>query len=151
MRSVCLRLGALAVLVSGAVTLAVTSYADGAKPVPVAEIKDVMRANNEKVNGLFGLIKASLKAEPDAAAWKLGAYRAALVAEGGNILMGLTPPKGAEDDAGKAKWAGHAAAFRDCAKELLKAFKMKKYEDAKNAAAAVEKQCDSCHEDHQSE
>lgn len=151
MRSVCLRLGALAVLVSGAVTLAVTSYADGAKAVPVAEIKDVMRANNEKVNGLFGLIKACLKAEPDAAAWKLAAYRAALVAEGGNILMGLTPPKGAEDDAGKAKWAGHAAAFRDAAKELLKALKMKKYEDAKTAAAAVEKQCDVCHEAHQSE
>jgi hypothetical protein len=150
MRNVCLRLGALAVLVGGAVALAVNSYADG-KPVPVAEIKDVMNANNHKVNGLFGLIKACLKAEPDAAAWKLAAYRAALVAEGGNTLMGLTPPKGVEDDAGKAKWTNHAADFRDTTKKLLAALKMKKYEDAKAAAAEVEKKCDACHADHQSE
>ena len=151
MLNVCLRLGALAVLVSGAVTLAVNSYADGAKPVPVAEIKDVMNANNHKVDGLFGMIKTCLKAEPDAKQWKLAAHRAAIMAEGGNVLMGLNPPKGADDDAGKAKWAAHAAAFRDACKDLMKACKMKKYEDAKNAVAAVEKRCDQCHEDHQSE
>lgn len=151
MPSLCLRLGTLAVLASGAFSVAILSHADGAKPVPVAEIKDVMKCNNDKTNGLFGMIKACLKAEPGAAEWKLAAHRAALVAEGGNILMGLTPPKGAEDDAGKAKWSGHAADFREAVKELRKALNMKKYEDAKNAVAAVEKQCDACHADHQSE
>jgi hypothetical protein len=129
---------------------AVAVQAD-AKPVAVAEIKDIMNANNHKVDGLFGLIKQCLKAEPDGKQWKMAAHRAAIVAEGGNMLMGLHPPKGADDDAGKAKWAEHAAAFRDAAKELMKACKMKKYEDAKNAAAALEKKCDGCHADHQNE
>ena len=151
MSSPSLRLGVLAL---GAVAVfgisAVALQADS-KPAPVAEIKDVMNANNHKVDGLYGMIKACLKAEPDAKAWKLAAHRASIVAEGGNILMGLTPPKGADDDAGKAKWAAHAAAFRDAAKDLMKACKMKKYDDAKKAAEALEKRCDQCHEDHQSE
>jgi len=142
------------VLAAGAVALlgvcAVGVQADS-KPVAVAEIKDIMNANNHKTDGLFGLIKQCLKAEPDGKAWKLAAHRAAIVAEGGNALMGLNPPKGADDDAGKAKWAAHAAAFRDGAKELMKACKMKKYEDAKKAAAELEKKCDACHADHQNE
>lgn len=146
-----LAIASLAVTAVAAVGFAVALRADGAKPEPVAEIKDVMNANNHKSSGLYGLIKATLKAEPTAADWKLNAYRAALVAEGGNTLLGLVPPKGCEDDAGKAKWAGHCADFRTAGKELLKACKMKKYEDAKTAAAALEKQCEACHTDHQSE
>jgi hypothetical protein len=141
-----LAVGAVAVL--GVCAVAVQA---DAKPVAVAEIKDIMNANNHKVDGLFGMIKACLKAEPDGKAWKMAAHRAAIVAEGGNMLMGLNPPRGADDAAGKAKWADHAAAFRDAAKDLMKACKMKKYEDAKNAVAALEKKCDACHADHQNE
>jgi hypothetical protein len=151
MSSPSLRLGVLAVGAAAVFGVCAVALQADAKPAAVAEIKDVMNANNHKGDGLFGMIKACLKAEPDAKAWKLAAHRAAIVAEGGNVLMGLTPPRGGEDDAGLAKWRDHAAAFRDAAKELMKACKMKKYEDAKNAAAAVEKQCDACHADHQNE
>jgi hypothetical protein len=152
MQSPSLRLG---VLTAGAAVVfgvcAFTLQADS-KPAAVAEIKDVMNSNNHKVDGLYGMIKACLKADqPDAKAWKMAAHRAAIVAEGGNILMGLTPPKGGDDDAGKAKWAAHAAAFRDAAKEVMKACKMKKLEEARAAAAVLEKQCDACHADHQNE
>src|SRR5262245_48020495 len=135
MSSLRLRLAAPSVAVVGAVGFAVTIRAEGAKAEPVAEIKDVMNCNNHKTNGLFGAIKATLKAEPSAADWKQNAFRAALIAEGGNILLGLVPPKGCETEEGKVKYAGHCADFRNAAKKLLAACKKKAYEDAKTAAA----------------
>lgn len=123
----------------------------GEKPAAVAEIKDVMAYSNQKVHGLYGLINASLKAEPSANDWKVVAARAVGMAEAGNTLMGLTPPRGAEDDAGKAKWLAHCAAFREACKELAKASRLKKYDEAKKASEAVNARCEACHADHQPE
>lgn len=122
-----------------------------AGPVPVAEIKDVMNYSNHKTHGLYGLITAALKTEPSANDWKVVAARAVGMAEAANTILGLTPPRGAEDEAGKAKWAAHCAAFRDACKELAKASKLKKYEDAKKATEAVTARCEACHADHQPE
>ena len=125
--------------------------ADAPSASPVAEIKDLMNAFNHKAYGFFGLVKATLKTEPQANDWKVAAYRATAMAECGNLLMGLTPPRGADDAAGKTTWATHAAAFRDCAKELAKQLKLKKLAEAQAQVAEVEKRCEECHTDHQLE
>ena len=151
MRTVLLRVGAVAVGVTTAIgyfRLSSRAAPDAPKAEPVAEIKDVMHANNNKPNGLFGLIKAVLATEPSAADWKLAAHRATMIAEGGNTLMGLTPPKGGDDAAGKAKWATHCAEFRAAARDLAKQLKMKKLDDAKKSMVELEKQCAACHGDH---
>jgi hypothetical protein len=150
----CVRLGACAVLLTGlAVAKPMLLRAEpAAAPSPVASVKELMNAFNHKSYGMFGQVRATLTAgEPSANDWKVAAFRAVAVAEVGNLLMGLTPPRGAEDEAGKAKWAAHAAAFRDCARELAKLVKGKKLEEAKAHLAEVDKRCDACHADHQLE
>jgi cytochrome c556 len=151
MRLSSLKLSAL-ILAAATAAVALPAFlrAD-ASPAPVAEVKDLMNAFNHKSYGMFGLIKATTKGEPTAADWKVAAYRAVAVAECGNLLMGLTPPRGAEDEAGKAKWAAHCASFRDAAKEVAKQIKMKKLAECQAALAELEKRCDACHADHQLE
>ena len=148
------RLGVLAASVAGLLALvpAFTRAEPAATPAPVANIKELMNAFNHEAHGMYGLVKATLNnAEPSANDWKIAAFRAVAVSECGNLLMGLTPPRGAEDDAGKAKWAAHAAAFRDCARELAKLVKQKKTDEAKAQLAVVKQRCDACHADHQLE
>jgi hypothetical protein len=151
MRVPSLKVSALVLLVAGAAVAVPAWLRADATPAPVAEVKDLMNAFNHKSYGMFGLIKAATKAEPTAADWKVAAFRAVAMAECGNLLMGLTPPRGAEDEAGKAKWAAHCAAFRDASKELAKQLKMKKLAECQAALVEVEKRCDSCHADHQLE
>ncbi len=144
-----LALGGLAALALG--TGALLRAGDGAAPVPVAEIKDVMNYSNHKTHGHYGLIKAALKAEPAANDWKVAASRAIGMAEAANTLLPLSPPRNGDSAEGKAKWAAHCAAFRDACKELVKQLKLKKYEEAKKAVDAVDARCEACHADHQPE
>jgi hypothetical protein len=154
MPSSLVRVGLLAATAAGLVGLVPTFMRaePAATPAPVANIKELMNAFNHEAHGMYGLVKATLNAgEPSANDWKIAGFRAVAVSECGNLLMGLTPPRGAEDDAGKAKWAAHAAAFRDCARELAKHVKQKKLPEAKAQLAEVKKRCDACHADHQLE
>ena len=147
------RLGLVAVAFVGAVILvpALSKADPPAGAAPVATIKDLMNAFNQKSTGMYGLVKAALAGEPTAADWKVAGFRAIAIAECGNLLLGLTPPRGAEDDAGKAKWAGHASGYRDCAKQLAKLIKDKKLAEARTQLGGLEKRCDACHADHQLE
>ncbi len=153
MRSPFVRLALVAVAFVGAVVIvpALSRAEPPAGAAPVASIKDLMNAFNHKSYGMLGLVKATLAGEPAANDWKVATARAAAVAECGNLLLGLTPPRGAEDDAGKAKWAGHATGFRECAQELAKLVRTKKLAEARAQLAEVEKRCDACHADHQLE
>jgi|GEM_PF-5637161 len=153
MRSPFARLALVALAFVGAVVLvpALSRAEPPAGAVPVANVKDLMNAFNHEGHGLFGLVKATLAGEPATNDWKVATARAAAVAECGNLLLGLTPPRGAEDEAGKAKWAGHATSFRDCAQELAKLVRTKKLAEARAQLAEVKKRCDACHADHQLE
>lgn len=154
MRSLILR---SSLVLAGAAGLALTAGSwlraepTEAKPVAVAEIKDVMNYSNHKTHGLFGLLKAMLKTEPAAADWKIAAARAIGVAEAANTVLPLVPPRNGDTDEGKAKWAQHCAAFRDAVKELVKQCKLKKLAEAQKAIEAVEARCEACHADHQPE
>ena len=155
MRSRLVRFGSLA---AGVVTLvgafAVVSYSadEDPKPEPVAAIKDIMNGVNHNQGGLYGLIKETLNGgAPSDKDWKLIGARAVIMAEAGNILMGLEPPRGAEDDAGKLAWRKQCAAYRDAAKDLRKAAGLKSVEKAKACVDGIKARCDACHEAHQPE
>ncbi len=132
------------------VALSIALAADAA-PKPVAGIMNIMNAVNHPEHGMFGQIKGFIeKGGGDADAWKLMRHRAQVVAECGNILMGKSPPRGADDDAGLTKWKQHCASFRDATKKLSKALAFKKVPKAKAALEAVSAQCEACHKDHKS-
>ncbi|MDA1194560.1 MAG: hypothetical protein O2894_05190 [Planctomycetota bacterium] len=118
---------------------------------PVAGITNVMNAVNHEEHGLFGMIKSFCDADgADKDGWALARHRAQMIAEAGNTLMGKSPPRGADDAAGLAKWKQHCANFRDAGKDLSKALAFKKADRAKAAIAAVAAQCEACHKDHRS-
>ncbi len=144
---------AAAVGVSIATDSGPDAVADG-DPAPegVAGITNVMQAVNHETHGFYGQIKAFLDAGGgDKDGWKLARHRAQIIAESGNILMGKSPPRGADDAAGLKKWKTHCATFRDCGKKLAKALAFRKPDRAKKALAVVTAQCEACHKDHRSD
>jgi hypothetical protein len=150
MRIPALRLALLSLAVASAGTLAaVTSRAED--EAPAVSVRDVMNAVNHPKYGLFGLIKAALKPECTAEDWKVIGYRAGLMVEAGNILKRLTPPRGAEDEAGMAKWKEHAGAYSAAAKQLRAAANTKNLADAQKAMGVINERCEKCHADHQNE
>ncbi len=126
---------------------------DEPAPEAVAGIKNVMNALNHEQDGFYGLIRGFCQANPgkDDEGWKLAQHRAIIMAEGGNMLMGMTPPKGADDDAGMRNWRTECAAFRDACKELRKALAFKNAEKVTAALTAVQARCDACHTAHRSQ
>jgi hypothetical protein len=147
-----LRLGFLAVGLVAFVGVYAVAAPDDPKPEPVAAIKDIMNGVNNPQGGLYGLIKETLKADaPTDKDWKLVGVRAVIMAEAGNLLMGLTPPRGADDAAGQLAWRKEAAAYRECAKGLRKAAALKNIEQARAAMDSIKQRCDACHEAHQPE
>ncbi len=86
----------------------------------------------------------------DAEEWKLMRHRAQIIAEAGNILMTKSPPRGADDEAGVAKWKKHCAEYRELSKKLSKALAFKKVAKVKAALDACSAQCEACHKDHKS-
>lgn len=121
-------------------------------PKPVAGISNIMNAVNHEQHGLYGMIKTFCDGGGQGSGddWKLMRHRAQVVAECGNVLMGKSPPRGADDAAGQAKWKQHCADFRDAAKALSKALAFKKMDKVKPALDAVAAQCTACHNDHKS-
>jgi hypothetical protein len=133
------------------VTVTVAIGDDGPAPEPVAGIKNIMNALNSDKHGLFAQIKEFCTAGGgEAEQWKLMRDRANVIAEGGNILMSKSPPRGADDAAGMLKWKQHCAAFRDAVKHLSRALAYKKVPKVQAAIQAVTVQCDSCHKEHRS-
>lgn len=127
------------------------AVADGEPAVdPVAGITNIMNAVNHETHGFYGMITAFCNNPSDKDGWKLARHRAQIIAESGNILMGKSPPRGADDAAGLKKWKQHCADFRDAGKALSKALAFRKPDRAKKALAAVAAQCEACHNDHRS-
>lgn len=142
---------ALALLFAVAIvgTHALTSEADGDKPAytPVSNVKNIMNAMNHEEHGLFGMMNSACKSgNVTSDGWKMMRHRAAMLAEAGNILEQLAPPKGEV-----ASWRKHAAAFRDAAKALKKPMIKRKTDQVTAALALVKKQCDACHTAHRPE
>ena len=127
-----------------------TAVADGdAATEPVAGISNVMNAVNHEEHGFFGMIKQFCGADgQDKDGWKLARHRAQIMAECGNVLMGQSPPRGADDAEGLKRWKEHCASFRDACKDLSKALAFRKADRAQKAIAAVAAQCTACHDDH---
>jgi hypothetical protein len=128
---------------------AVTSRAQDPAPdtQPVAKIRDIMMAVNHKGWGLYGMIRKDLREDTlDADHWTLVRHRAAMMAECGNLLMGLVNdrPKG---DA--ATWMKHAGDYKKCAQELQMAASLGDMDEARSASDSLAKRCDECHADHQ--
>ena len=134
--------------------IAVTVAISEPERTPVAGIKNIMSAVNHEKVGFYGMIKdwlAKDAATADGEAWKLMRDRAQVMAECGNILMDKSPPRGADDAAGLAKWKQHCADYRDVTKKLGKSLAYKKVPKATAALEALTAKCDSCHKDHKSE
>jgi hypothetical protein len=133
--------------------VAVTVALADAEPKPVAGISNVMLAVNDLDHGMYGQIKKFVETNPGkdkADVFKIMRSRAQIMAECGNILMGQSPPRGADDAAGMTKWKQHCANFRDVCKTLSKALAMKKAGKCSTAIKAVDNQCTACHDDHKS-
>lgn len=131
--------------------LALTSDADeSAAPAykPIASIKNIMNAANHEEHGLFGMIKTFAASSPARGGkdWAIMGHRAYLLAEAGNVLAHLAPPKG-----DVASWREKAQAFASAAKALKKACAMQKAEKLTTQLEAVRKACDACHDAHRPE
>ncbi len=140
---------------AGLVALSLVAAVSIAAPEkkPVAGIKNIMLAVNDEKVGFYGMISAFLATNPGkdkGDEWKLMRHRAQIMAECGNVLMDKSPPLGADDDAGMAKWKQHCADFRDACKKLSKSLAMKKADKAQAALKNVQARCDACHDDHRS-
>lgn len=142
-----------AALVLGVLAVGPATGDDEAAPETVAGIKNVMNAVNHETDGFYGMIRAFCTANPDKddEGWKLAQHRAIMMAEAGNLLMAMTPPKGADNDAGMKNWRTECAAFRDACKELRKALAFKNAEKVQAALAGVQARCDACHTAHRSQ
>lgn len=123
-----------------------TRAEDTPQPEPVAGIKDIMNAVNHKGWGLYGMILKDSRGEVDDRTWTLIANRAAVIAEAGNLLMGLSDdcPRGDQ-----SSWLQHCADYREAANAVRKAAARQQLEKMREAIAALGQQCDACHADHQ--
>ncbi|MDJ0975420.1 MAG: hypothetical protein QNJ98_13225 [Planctomycetota bacterium] len=150
MRTLLSRIGFGLFLAIGLVGIhAATTSADNGKPTyaPVANIKNLMNAINHEEMGLYGMMQADCKSgKLTSAQWNLMRHRAAMLAESGNILMQLDPPKGEA-----ASWRKHAESFREAAKKLKKPMIRRKTDLVMAGLGEVQKQCDACHKAHRPE
>lgn len=123
--------------------------ADDASPEPVAAVKNIMNALNHDRDGFYGMIRAFCTASDQTdEGWKLARHRAVLMAEGANMMMPITPPKGGDDAAGMKAWRVQCGQFRDACKELSKALAFKKADKVQAALDAVGARCEACHTAH---
>jgi hypothetical protein len=136
-------------LVAIAVAVVPAIGADDASPEPIAAAKNIMNALNHERDGFYGMIRAFCTASDQTdEGWKMARHRAVMMAEGGNLLMGMTPPKGGDDAAGMKAWRVQCAQFRDACKELSKALALKKTDKVTAALDAVNARCEACHTAH---
>lgn len=116
---------------------------------PVCNVKDIMKAlNDEEPTGFYGMLKAFADGNPEKGddAWTIMRHRAAMMAEGGQLLTELDAPKG---DA--KSWVEKATAFSDACKGLKRPLALQKADKLKEQLAVVRKACDTCHDAHRPE
>ena len=131
-----------------------TRAASGEDPQPksVAHIKDVMLTYNAGATSVVGVLKDTVsQATVDDEAWESASARATMTVEAGNMLLGMKPPRGADDAAGLAKWKQHVLDFRGCAEAAMEAAAKKDAAAVKTALMGLAKRCTECHKDHQKE
>ncbi len=143
------RLGMALVLTLGFLGI-LTTVSDADEPAyePVSNVKAIMNAMNHEEVGFYGMIKAFSATTPARGdkAWGIMGHRALMIAESGNVLAHLSPPKGDIES-----WKTKCAEFRDAAKALSKACKFRKADKLASGMTAVTKACDSCHDAHRPE
>ena len=144
---------ALAAALGGlSIALPATGADDAPAPKPVAAIKDVMYTMNEGPQSVFGVLKeASKVASCDDDGWIAIQARTTMMVEGGNMILGMKPPRGADDAAGLAAWKAQVLEYRNAAESAREAALKKDMEGVKAGLAAIGKRCTICHKAHQKE
>jgi dienelactone hydrolase len=111
--------------------------------LPIARIVDIMRAIMSD-QGVRGRLARALAARPpDDAAWERVRADAAMVAEGGNLLLAERPPKGSP-----AGWRQRATDFRAAARTLLRAVDDRDFAAAQQSFRELPRICAACHADY---
>jgi carboxymethylenebutenolidase len=108
-----------------------------------ATIADVMRAVNDP-RGIRGtLIKALDEKPTDPRQWRQVRASAAVIAEAGNLLEHLVPPRGS-----RGHWRDQVHAYIRDAEEIVSAADRRDYAAARKGLEAVGSRCAACHEKH---
>jgi dienelactone hydrolase len=106
-------------------------------------IVDIMRVINSD-NGVRGRLSSSLAYPPSGdEQWDQMRSEAAVLAEAGNLLLALRPPKGTV-----VGWRERAIEFRGAAQTLLRAIERRDFLAAQEALRVLPKSCASCHADY---
>ncbi len=106
-------------------------------------IADIMRVINSD-NGVRGRLSSSLASPPSGdEQWDQTRSEAAILAEAGNLLLVLRPPKGTV-----VGWRERAIEFRTAAQTLLHAIERRDFSAAQEALRVLPKSCASCHADY---
>ena len=109
---------------------------------PIASVVDIMLAINSD-QGLRGRLSRSLSSPPSGEpAWAQARSEAAVLAEAGNQLLALGPPKGP-----LAGWRERVLEFRGAAETLLRAIERRDFPAIQDALRVLPKSCASCHAD----
>jgi dienelactone hydrolase len=111
--------------------------------LPIARIVDIMRAimSDQGVRGR--LARALVVPPPGDAEWEQARADAAMVAEGGNLLLAEPPPKGS-----RAGWRQRATDFRAAAQTLLRALDARDFAAAQQSFRELPRACAACHADY---
>jgi dienelactone hydrolase len=116
---------------------------DGQTPHRFSSVADLMRALNTS-SGVRAALAKSLADEPQSEKdWQQARARAALMADAGELLLELKPPKGVS-----SVWRRHAASFRDSASAIAVAADRRDYSAAQQAINQLNVSCGKCHIDH---
>ena len=143
-----LSLVACAALAVALWTVTAVEGADDATVKPIAQVKDVMIT----VNGEGGVkqqvadaVKSGSLSDED---WEAVSARSAMIAEAGNLLLSLKPPRGADTPEGLAAWKKRVVEYRQCAEAIHDAAGKKDAAAAAAGLAGLQKRCSECHKEH---
>jgi dienelactone hydrolase len=112
-------------------------------PHRFSSVADLMRALNTS-SGVRAALVQSLADEPQSEKeWQQARAPAALMADAGELLLELKPPKGVS-----SVWRRHAASFRDSASAIAVAADRRDYSAAQQGLKRLNMSCAKCHLDH---
>jgi hypothetical protein len=107
---------------------------------PFVRIVDIMRAINSD-QGVRGRLARALATKPaNDAQWEQVRSDAAMMVEGGDLLLAERPPKGSA-----AGWRMRAAGFRSAAETLLGAVERRDFAAAQQSLRELPQTCSACH------
>src|SRR6185503_15840812 len=109
----------------------------------IVRVVDIMRAMNSD-QGVRGRLARALAAPPAGSnEWEQARSEAALLAEGGNMLLAQRPSKGSIE-----QWRAHARDFRAAAEALLEAVAARDFAASQQRLRELPRTCAACHADH---